>query len=561
MTAVTVTALEEERARLIAEVDPRFLAALTRFNGPVPHPTMTLGWKWVRWIGKACRMGEGDMYGQAPQIPAWQQLLFWKLAELEPDNLRRFSFALLSFGKGAGKSPMSGWVGSIDLAGPAVVCPGYTMTTTKAGTRQVSCRFCTSGRLPNGLPHGVRRSSPDVIAIAASYEQSGLIFDEVRATFELGPLASDAEVGVAVVSLRGRRGKLRRLHSTPKKVDGTKATTLLVDELHEFTTEIRTTAYDVASGGTAKRENGLVMVTTTAGFDLSSLLGKLVTRGLAGGFMRDEMFLYMRAGDHLDHKKWDAMIRDGRQDEVDAQIAEGILEANPLAQAGIARIAPLVAKFKGMPLYRALRYYWNRWTTSDESWLPVGAWDACKSTVELIPGLRTWIGADMALTRDSAAVVVVQLRADGKYQAVARIWYPGGERIDQSECDDYIRGICEVHEVEWIAADEAWWVTLPDLEKEGLPVFRMPQQGRAMVVAYSRLYEYITTRKLLHNGAPDFSDQIASAVPQSTDRGWTLRKGKHLKKIDSAPALAGATYASSLEPPVKEAPPIPSEVF
>ena len=116
--------LERERARLIAEADPRFLAALTRFNGPIPHPTRTLGWRWTRWIPRVCRMGEGDMYGLAPKLPAWQQLLFWKLAELESDGARRFTFALLSFGKGAGKSPMSGWVGCIDLAGPAVLCPG-----------------------------------------------------------------------------------------------------------------------------------------------------------------------------------------------------------------------------------------------------------------------------------------------------------------------------------------------------------------------------------------------------------------------------------------------------
>lgn len=549
-TGPAVEELRAERLRLMAEVDPRFLRALTKFNGPVPDPTRTLGWRWVRWIIKACRMGEGDRYGEPPRLPAWQQLLFWKMAELEDDGFRRFQFALLSFGKGAGKSPMAGWVGSVDLAGPSVIC------------RRATCPKCTDGWMPNGLPHGVRRASPDVIAIAASYEQSGLIFDEVKATFELGPLADEAVVGVATVTFRGGvRGKFRRLHATPKKVDGSKATTLLVDELHEFTTDIRTQAYDVASGGTAKRENGLTMVTTTAGFDLNSLLGKLVSRGQSGGFLRHEMFLYMVAGDHLDPERWDSMLAEGRQDEVDKEIAEGILEANPLAQAGIARVGPLVSKFKGMPLFRALRYYWNRWTVSDESWLPTGAWDACKGTVVTDPTLRTWIGADMALTRDSAAVVVVQLRADGKYQATSRIWYPNGERIDQTECDDYIRSVCATHPVEWIAADEAWWNTLGDLEAEGLPVFRMPQQGRAMIVAYTRLYRVIVDRILVHDGAPDFSDQIASAVPQSSDRGWTLKKGKHQKKIDSTPALAGAMYATTLEPPVVEAPPIRSEIF
>lgn len=545
---LTLAVLRAERARLMAEVDPRFLAALTKYNGPIPDPTRTLGWRWTRWIRKACRMGEGDMYGLPPKLAAWQELLFWKLAELETDGRRRFSFALLSFGKGAGKSPMSGWVGSIDLAGPAVLCPG--------------CQRCAEGWTPEGLPHGARRTSPDVIAIAASYEQSGLIFDEVKATFELGPLASDAEVGVATIALKARRGKFRRLHATPKKVDGTKATTLLVDELHEFTTEMRTQAYDVASGGTAKRVDGLVLVTTTAGFDMSSLLGRLVSRGVAGKFARHEMFLYMLAeGADLDHKRWAGMLAEGRDAEVDEQIGRGILMANPLAQAGIARIAPLISKFKEMPLFRALRYYWNQWTTSDESWLPVGAWDACKGEVVLNPEWRTWVGADMALTRDSAAVVVVQLRPDGKYQAHAKIWYPSGVRIDQSECDDYIRGVNLAYSVEWVAADEAWWPTLGDLEKEGVSIFRMPQQGRNMIMAYTQLYRRVVDRIIVHDGSPDFSDQIASAVPASSDRGWTLKKGKHQKKIDSCPALAGAVFASTLEPPEVEAPLPESEIF
>jgi hypothetical protein len=203
--------------------------------------------------------------------------------------------------------------------------------------------------------------------------------------------------------------------------------------------------------------------------------------------------------------------------------------------------------------------------------LPLGAWDQCKGNVTLDPDLPTWIGADMALKRDSAAVVVLQRRPDGKMQASAKIWFPDGELIDQEGPDGpdaYIRSINDVYNVQWLAADEAWWPTLGQLEKgdkakgiKPVPTFRMPQQGRNMIIAYAKTYRAIVDATLVHDGAPDFADQIASAVPHSSDGGWRLRKGKMRRRIDCAPALSGAVFASELDPPVVEAPKPRSRVF
>ena len=143
-----------------------------------------------------------------------------------------------------------------------------------------------------------------------------------------------------------------------------------------------------------------------------------------------------------------------------------------------------------------------------------------------------------------------------RLQAAARIWFPDGNLIDQTECDDYLRAVCTTYNVGWVAADEAWWPTLGTLEAEGLPIFRMPQQGRNMIIAYGMTYRVIVDSVLVHDGDPLFTDQIASAVPQSSDRGWTLRKGKHNRRIDACPALAGAVFATTLEPRKVE-PPIP----
>jgi phage terminase large subunit-like protein len=503
------------------------MAALTfGNNGPLPPRNRTMGPTWVRWVHTNCRMGEGDHYGQPAVMTPEQQALFWKLAEIEDDGSRRFGFALLSMGKGSGKSPKLAWVGNIDLAGPAVF----------------------KEWAPNGNPRCQPRLSPSVINMASSYPQADLVLDEMRATFEKGPLKSRATSGKGAIQMKDVRGEAKRIPATPKQADGSKASTLLVDEVHELVSENHERAIDVAEGGTGKRADSLIVWGSTAGSDMKTKLGAAIARALRGDFTREELVVYMQADDGLDATNDDDVIK-------------GIKQANPLAARGVANVRQLLAKFRAMPLFRAKRYYWNKWVPADESWLPTGAWDANKGDLVFDPSLPTWVGADMALKRDSAAIVVIQRRADNKLQAFAKIWFPDGGLIDQTECDDYLRSLRDTHNVIWIAADEAWWPTLGTLEAEGLPIFRMPQQGRNMVLAYSQTYRVIVDGILIHDGSPDFSDQIAAAVPNSSDRGWTLKKGKTRRRIDACPALAGGIFATTVPAPEKEKPKPRSQVF
>lgn len=496
------------------DVPPRFLKALTDFNGPVPPRTRTLGPQVCEWIEKVCVFGEGDRFGKPVRLEPWQKALLWKLYEIHDDGSRRYRFALISLGKGSGKTPIGGWIGDVELAGPSVFAGSWN---------------------EDGTPKATRRLSPDILIMASSYDQANMILDEIRVTFTEGPLARFATAFQGVVQLKGSRGRARRIPATVRQADGSKATTFIVDEAHELVTDRHENAYDVAAGGTAKREDSLTILFSTAGFDMSTMFGRQVARGLRGEFGDDELFLYLQADANLDPTN-------------DEDIAKGIIQANPLAESGIASIHRLVSQFKSMPAFRAKRYFWNQWVPSDESWLPSGAWDKCRGEIEFNPDWPTWLGVDMALKRDSAAVVMLQERPDGKLQASSKIWFPDGDLIDQEEVDDYIRSVCATHNVHWIAADEAWWPTLPTLEAEGLPVFRMPQQGKLYVLAYAKTYRAIVDGMLIHDGSPDFSDQITSAVPVSTDGGWKLRKGKQKRRIDSCPALAGAVFASELDP-------------
>ncbi len=530
------------REQLLAQCDPDFLHELTKGNnGPLPARNRTLGPTWVRFVHDNCVMGEGDKYGQPAVMEPEQQALYWKMAEIEPTGEFRFELVLLSLGKGSGKSPILAWRGCIEIASDCAVFAEFA---------------------PNGNPRGKARPSAGVTNMASSYEQADLVLDEMRASFEHedAPMKGRAFAQKGEIIMRDRKADARRIPATPRRADGAKRPLLLVDEVHELTTENQERAIDVAGGGTAKRENGQIIYASTAGNDLQSFFGRQVARGKRGGYSRNELFVVMEAKEGLDPQRDDHVI-------------EGIKQSNPLARRGVANPKKLLRKFREMPPARGKRYYWNQWVPSDESWLPLGAWDAIKIEnqpgIEWVsdPDLPTWLGADMALKRDSAAIIVVQQREDGRYQAAAKVWLPDGGLIDQDGPDgpdNYIRSVNATHNVIWNAADEAWWPTLPLLEKgtmdardkadrhPPLPIFRMPQQGKQMIIAYARTYRWIVDGLLLHRGEPDFSDQISAAVPDSSDGGWRLRKGKAKRRIDCAPALAGAVFASGLEPPVAE---------
>lgn len=514
------------REELLEQCDPAFMAALCGgTNGPLPPRNRTLGPTWVRWVHEHCVMGEGDRHGEPVRMIPEQQALFWKLAELEDDGSRRFDFALISKGKGSGKSPECAWLGNIDIASDCAVFKEWA---------------------PNGNPRGNARHNASVVVMAASEDQANFIFAEMRASFEVdgAPLRGKAVTMLKAIEMTQRKSSAKRIPATAAQADGSKGTTVLADEVHEMTTEEHERSLTVAEAGTAKRADSLTVWASTAGNDMSTVFGRKVAEGRRGAFGRSQLFLVLQAED--------AIANDPDPD--DETIALGIRQCNPLAARGVASLRKLVAKFRSMPLFRAKRYYWNLWVPTDQSWLPAGAWDACKAKTELVTDLDlpTWVGVDMALKRDSAAIVVLQRRRDSKLQASSKIWIPDGDLINQEECDDYLRLIYSTYsELNWIAGDPAWWPTLPKLEEEGLPIFRMPQQGRNMVIAYTLLYRAIVDQILLHDGSPDYADQMTSAVPNSTDRGWTLKKGKHRKRIDSAPATAGGMFATTLAPPEK----------
>jgi phage terminase large subunit-like protein len=262
--------------------------------------------------------------------------------------------------------------------------------------------------------------------------------------------------------------------------------------------------------------------------------------------------------------------------------------ANPNLRSGLISLADVQTAIEQSTENSIRRFRLNQWVRTQESWLPIGAWEACEGSSELEAAAPTWVAVDMALKHDSVAVVIAQpqrfeesvdrarkldrmrsLLADaGKASGAdasiipdsaleammpeahprlvvrARIWKPAkAGAIDVAAVENHLRDLHRNLNVQAFAYDPAYFTRSAQiLEDEGLPMIEWPQSAQRMVPACQTAYRIITDGTAEHDGDPEFADHILSAATRPTENGWRLSKGKSRRKIDAAIALAIAAH-------------------
>ena len=126
---------------------PRSLSFPTDVPRPLSAPPLTNatsdGPAVISWIERHCVYGEGDRWGEPVRLETFEKIFLIWLFELRPDGRRRYRRALLEVPKGNGKTSLAAWIGAYQLA--------------------------------------TQRSAVIPVA-AASFEQAGLLFDDLRTT-------------------------------------------------------------------------------------------------------------------------------------------------------------------------------------------------------------------------------------------------------------------------------------------------------------------------------------------------------------------------------------------
>lgn len=431
---------------------------------------------------------KGVMAGSPLEFTTWQKWMLNGLLERRPDGKLRFRRALIGLPRKQGKS----------LMGSALALYG----------------------LFAGEP------GAEVYSAAGDRQQGRIVFGEAKAQILASPmLSSECKVYRDAIEVPRFGAVYRVLSSDGKLQQGLNPSLVIFDELH---VQPNDDLWDALTLGSGARQDPLVVGITTAGFDLDTLCGRLYNYGKAvsAGDIDDETF-----GFYWWEAKADCDISDTAQwKRANPNLAQGLLDPEDMEVA---------MKQTSEMAFRRFRL--NQWVRTQESWLPVGAWERLLGDATLDPHLPCWVGIDMALKHDSIAVVVAQTRDDGRIAVNARIWHPDMGEMDIAAVEAHLRTLRDTLNVQEFAYDPAFFQRSAEaLYDDGLPMVEFPQSSQRMIPACGTAYDLIVQGKVIHDGSPMFTDQVLSAAQRMTDNGWRLSKGKSRRKIDAAIAMCMA---------------------
>ena len=417
------------------------------------------------------------------------------------------------------------------------------------------------------LYHCEHRPFASVPIAASSREQAEIMYRQAEG-FVLRSERLYASVHSAIQAAKGKRktdvprfvclegyrrinhhagGRIQVFAADDRTGDGIIPTLGIIDEMHRH----RDLAlYRTWAGKLTKREGQIVGISTSG--ELGSDFEQTRQR------IRETSEDTVRVGSFVRAASKRVVLHEWAvPDDADPEDFAAVKAANPFS--GVT-VEMLTEKFASptMTVHHWLRFVCNRTPAlSADAWLGENGphiWKELEQPYALVAGARTWVGVDVALKRDTTAVVVMQQRPDDRFHATCRVWTPTLDKpVDVTDVMKHLRDIDRDYTVEAVSYDPRFFdVPAKMLADAGIPMYEVPQSPERMTNAVGSLYEAVLSGLITHDPDDAFTTQVLNAVPRYSDRGFTLEKSKSRGKIDAAIALALA-YDQALRH-VSEAP-------
>lgn len=374
-----------------------------------------------------------------------------------------------------------------------------------------------------------------VACAAASDEQADLVFGAAKRMCEHSPTLSHVtERFDKEIRVNGSPGSvLKRIAAAAGTNDGQNFHAIVCDELHEWqgaeddhTGRKGRDLFNVLTNGTGAREQPMILMITTAGYDRRTVCFEQYTYGKAvqSGEVEDDRFHFFwveapKDSDYKDPAVWAA--------------------ANPNFNVTVgAEFYADQVKKKAENVFR--RYFMNQWTEAAKAWLPQGAWDdLAEPGVVIPPGASVTLGVDVGIKKDTSAIVILWRRDDGKIVVKAEVYKPPeGGRLSLAMLESRIRELAGSYTVEGVVYDRwSFERSAEQLSDEGLQMVEFPMTNERTAPATTRLYEVIVGSGLVHDGDPVLAAHVAAGSTKDTERGQRLIKSKPNRPIDALIAL------------------------
>lgn len=397
----------------------------------------------------------------------------------------------------------------------------------------------------------------EIYSAAGDREQASIVFNDAKIMLESNPdLSKRAEIYKRAIYIPATNSTYKVLSAEAYTKHGLNAHGIIFDELH---VQPNRELWDTLATSIGARKQPLIIAITTAGYDRNSICWEqheYADKILRGIVNDPSYFAFIAAADEED----------------DWTSPETWAKANPGYRTTISEdyLRNECEKAKQIPAYQNTfrRLHLNQWTSQDERWLDIKAWDACAGVIdpEELKGRVCYGGLDLASTTDIAAFVLVFPMKDGTYHILPYFWIPGenmrdrvlrdrvpydawvrdgyieatpGNVIDYRYIRNKIEELYQNYNIKEIAFDRWGAVQLTqELQDAGLTVIPMGQGYASMSPPTKELLNLVLAKKLNHGGNPVLRWMADNLVVKQDPAGNIKPdKAKSTEKIDGMVAL------------------------
>ena len=379
----------------------------------------------------------------------------------------------------------------------------------------------------------------EVYSVAAEKEQARIVFADAKRTIEAhDQLSSLTKLYRDAIEMPSTGSVYRVLSAEAYSKEGLSPTFVLFDELHA---QPNRSLFDVMSLAQGSRGPlSTLCAITTAGVKTDStgrdsIAYELYQYGqkVARGEIEDPTFFMAwweanADADHRDPQTWrDA--NPGYGDLSDPADFESAVKRTPEAE------------------FRTKRC--NQWVSSQTSWLPAGAWEACEGDAEISPDDDIVLGFDGSFSGDASVIVAATIpKGDEPVKVnLVQSWekdltiHDDSWRVNIAEVEEAIVAYCATHpNVKEIACDPfRWQRSMEVLQERGLPLLEFPSASPSrMVKACAKFFDAVMETRIVHDGNPTLARHLDNAVTKIDNIGVRIVKDQRNspRKIDAAVA-------------------------
>ncbi len=494
----------------------------------VPPRSRTLGWAILEWTANWLEQPDGPSAGERWRYTPEQMRTLCRWYEIDEHGKFIFRRGVYRRMKGAGKTPFLASLACVELCGP--------------------CRF--GGWDEEGLPIAIPHPSPWVQCAAVNLSQTRNLMLLLPSMFSKDAISEfNLDLGKEIV-YAGNGGQIQAVTSSPKSLEGNRATAIICDETHLWLDNNQgKEMMQVIKRNLAKARDGeaRVMEITNAHRPAEDSAAEETYEAWRTGRLPDVYYDALQAPRVED-------LRDREKLREALVICRGDADWLDLDRL-VAEVADAT-----VPEYVSRRYYLNEIADTDgERWLPLHLWDACALPgQEIAPGATVVLGFDGSRTGDACALVAVSVVApDEPHHVEVAALHENTERDPDYEVPmetvmDSIRSACQKWKVREVACDFTWWaLPLQTLRDEGLPIVAMPQSLARMAPAQAAFRQAVVSGHITHNGDPDLRRHVGNAILIPSSKGDKLAKPSKNSphKIDLAVAATMAFARASEHKP------------